>query len=159
MHQVLIVLAIGAMMTNGHDGFVLVASCSATWAAMGMAIGAFFRIRNKEEKSLALGYIISAMLGGVTEPVLYGIGFKYKKPFIPMMIGGFCSGLYAGLMHCTFHVLGSANVLMLFAYVAGGIPNVVHEAIAAVIGIVVAAVLTYLIGFDKNEPAIRKKAA
>ena len=157
MHQVLIVLALGAMMENGVDAFVLLASTFATWAAMGMAFGAFLRLRDPDEKSLALGYTISAVIGGVTEPVLYGIGFKYKKPFLPLMIGGFCGGLYAGLMHVTFHVLGSANILMFLAYVAGGTSNIINAAIAAAISFGVSAALTYMIGFDKNESAIQKQ--
>lgn len=150
MHQVLIVFALSAMMQNGSDTFVLTASTFATWAAMGMAFGAFLRIKKKEEKSLALGYFISAVLGGVTEPVLYGIGFKYKKPFIALFIGGFLGGLYAGITHVSFHVLGSANILMFLTYVAGGTGNIINAAIGASIAFIVTAILTYKIGFSNQ---------
>ena len=38
------------------------------------------------------------MIGGVTEPGLYGIGVKYKRPFIGMMCGGFVAGLFASIV-------------------------------------------------------------
>src|SRR5699024_2213195 len=59
MHQVLIVFGITSLLETGVDTFVLTAGGIATWAAFGMAFGGFLRIRNKEEKALALGYVVS----------------------------------------------------------------------------------------------------
>lgn len=151
MHAVLIVFGISSMMTNGVDNFVLTAGGYATWAAFGMALGAFLRLRDKEEKSLALGYFVSGILGGVTEPVLYGIGFKFKKPFIAMAIGGFCGGLYAGLMHVGTYVMGAANFLSVLGYVGGGTANMIHGCIGVVIALGVSAALTYFIGFTEQD--------
>lgn len=151
MHAVLIVFGISSMMTNGVDNFVLTAGGYATWAAFGMALGAFLRLRDKEEKSLALGYFVSGILGGVTEPVLYGIGFKFKKPFIAMAIGGFCGGLYAGLMHVGTYVMGATNFLAVLGYVGGGTANMIHGCIGVVIALGVSAALTYFIGFTEQD--------
>lgn len=151
MHTVLIVFGISSMMTNGVDNFVLTAGGYATWAAFGMALGAFLRLRDKEEKTLALGYFVSGILGGVTEPVLYGIGFKFKKPFIAMAIGGFCGGLYAGLMHVGTYVMGATNFLSVLGYVGGGTANMIHGCVGAVIALGVSAALTYFIGFTEQD--------
>ncbi|WP_099467108.1 PTS transporter subunit EIIC [Konateibacter massiliensis] len=151
MHQVLIVFGITAMMTNGVDNFVLTAGGYATWAAFGMALGAFLRLKNKSEKSLSLGYFISGILGGVTEPVLYGIGFKYKRPFIAMAIGGFCGGLYAGITGVGTYVMGATNFLAVLGYVGGGTANMINGCIGVAISLVVSAVLTYLFGFTAED--------
>ena len=151
MHTVLIVFGISSMMTNGVDNFVLTAGGYATWAAFGISLGAFLRLRDKEEKTLALGYFVSGILGGVTEPVLYGIGFKFKKPFIAMAIGGFCGGLYAGLMHVGTYVMGAANFLSVLGYVGGGTANMIHGCIGVVIALGVSAALTYFIGFTEQD--------
>ncbi|MCD8353582.1 MAG: PTS transporter subunit EIIC [Clostridiales bacterium] len=153
MHQVLIVFGITCIATNGVDTFVLTAGGYATWAAFGMALGAFFRLKDKEQKSLSLGYFISGILGGVTEPVLYGIGFRYKRPFIAMAIGGFCGGLYAGIMHVGTYVMGATNFLSVLGYVSGGTANMVNGCIGVVIAFVVSAVLTYFIGSTKEDLA------
>ena len=137
MHTVLIVFGISSMMTNGVDNFVLTAGGYATWAAFGMALGAFLRLRDKEEKTLALGYFVSGILGGVTEPVLYGIGF--------------CGGLYAGLMHVGTYVMGATNFLSVLGYVGGGTANMIHGCVGAVIALGVSAALTYFIGFTEQD--------
>ncbi|MCH4265876.1 MAG: PTS transporter subunit EIIC [Solobacterium sp.] len=156
MHQVLIVFGITTLMSVGSDHFVLVAGGMATWAAFGMAFGSFLRMRNKDEKALALGYTVSGLLGGVTEPVLYGIGFKYKKPFIAMMIGGFCGGIYAGLTGVGTYVMGATNFLAVIGYLGGGTSNMINGCIGAAIAFSVSAALTYFIGFNKNDPALQK---
>lgn len=158
MHGVLIMFAITTMMSTGSDFFVLVAGGIATWAAYGMALGSFLRFRNKEEKSLALGYTVSGILGGVTEPVLYGIGFKYKKPFIALIIGGFCGGLYAGLTHVGVYVMGSANFLAILGFVGGGTANLVNGIIGSLIAMGVTTAITYFTGFSKDDPALQKTA-
>lgn len=151
MHQILIVFGITAMMTNGVDTFVLTAGGYATWAAFGMALGAFLRLRNKNEKSLALGYFISGVLGGVTEPVLYGIGFKYKRPFIAMAIAGFCGGLYAGITQVGTYVMGATNFLAVLGYVGGGTINMINGCIGVAISLIMSAVLTYFFGFTEED--------
>ena len=116
-----------------------------------MALGAFLRLKDKNEKTLALGYFASAILGGVTEPVLFGIGIKYKRPFIAMMIGGFCGGLYAGITHVGTYVMGATNFLAVLNYVAGGKANIINGCIGVAIAFGVSAVLTYMIGFTKEQ--------
>lgn len=156
MHTVLITFAMVNAMSYGSDAFVMPAASCATYAAFGMALGAFLRIRNKEEKSMAGGCFVSGILGGVTEPAMFGIGLKYKKPLIALMIGGAAGGLYAGVMHVGVYTRSVSNFLGFLAYLAGGTSNFVNGIIASVIAFSVAAVCTYLFGFDKNSDALKK---
>lgn len=151
MHGPMLMFAITCMMTNGYDNFVLVAGGCATWAAFGLALGAFLRLKNKEEKSLSLSYFVAGILGGVTEPVLYGIGFKYKRPFIALALGGAVGGLYAGITGVTTYVMGATNFLSLTAFVAGGTANLINGTICNVLSMVAAAAFTYLFGFKKED--------
>ena len=151
MHAVLIVFAIGAMMTNGVDNFVLVAGGIATWSAYGLALGAFLRQKDKDEKALSLSYFISGILGGVTEPALYGIGMRYKRPFIALLIGGAVGGLYAGLTHVATYVMEATNFLGVLGYVSGGTANTVNGIIASLLGMGITAVCTFLFGFTKES--------
>lgn len=151
MHGPLIMFAIGSMMTTGYDNFVLVAASCATWAAYGLALGAFFRLKDKSEKGLALSYFAAGILGGVTEPALYGIGFKYKRPFLALALGGAVGGLYAGLTHVNLYVMGATNFLSVSGYAAGGMANLINGVIASVLSMVAVAVFTYLFGFKKED--------
>lgn len=153
MHSVVIITAITIIMQQGQESCIMVAGGMATWAAFGMALGAFFRLKDKNEKSLSMGYFISGLVGGVTEPALYGIGFKYKKAFIALAIGGFLGGLYAGIMHVTVYVMGATNFLSVLGYVSGGTSNLMHGIIGNMIALFSTAILTYFIGFDKKDLA------
>lgn len=151
MHQVLIVFGISMIAQNGVDNLVLTGGSYATWAGFGMALGAFLAMKNKEEKSLFFGYALSNFLGGIGEPALYGIGFKYKKPLVMMAIGGFCGGLYAGITGVGTYVMGATNFLSLLQYAGGGTANLVNGIIGVVISVVVTATLTYLFAFTKEQ--------
>ncbi|MGM9961124.1 MAG: PTS transporter subunit EIIC [Allobaculum sp.] len=152
MHQVLIMFAIATMLETGSDNFILVAGGIATWAAFGMALGAFFRQKNKEAKAESSSYFVSGFLGGVTEPVLFGLGFQYKKPFIGLIIGGLCGGLYAGLTHVATYVMGATNFLGVLGFVAGGTSNLVNGIIASVMAMLISAIVTFILGgFDDEE--------
>ena len=127
-------------------------------AVVGMCLGMAFALRDKEERNLSLSYTIAAILGGVTEPGLYGIGIKYKKPFIGMAIGGAAGGLYAGLLGIKAYVsVPVANFLALTTYTGGSGFNLANGIISGVISIVVAAVATYLICREKAPSKLQKK--
>lgn len=155
MHTVVLLPGIMNLLSGNPDSCVMVAGGMATWAAFGMALGAFLRLKDKKEKSLAAGYFASGFVGGVTEPVLYGIGMKFKKTFICLMIGGALGGLYAGLTNVTVYLLGATNFLSVLGYVAGGTANLVNSIIASAIAMFGTAALVYFFGFDKDEPAIK----
>lgn len=155
MHSVVIVTGITIIMQQGSESCILVAGGIATWSCFGMALGAFFRLKDKNEKSLSLGYFISGIVGGVTEPALYGIGMKYKKPFIAMAIGGFVGGLYAGLTGVATYVLGATNFLAVLGFVGGGTTNLINGIIASAIGLIGTAALTYFFGFSKKDLEVR----
>ena len=159
MHQVLITLAIAQLASVGSDPCIMVAGNIAQFAAWGMAFGAFLRLRESDEKGAQLGYFLSGFVGGVTEPALYGCGFKYIRSLAGMIAGGFAGGLIAGLAHVSLYVLGVANILSLSAFAGGGTSNFVWGTIASAVAFVVAAAVTFLFGFTKEELAADAEAA
>ncbi|QGX45057.1 glucose PTS transporter subunit IIA [Streptococcus equinus] len=151
MHMVLITFALTALMTNGVDNFVMVAAVLATWATFGLALGAALRIRDKEEKALTFGYVVSGIVGGVTEPTIYGVMLKYKRTMAALIVGGGFAGAYAGLTHVGMYVAGASNFLSVVGYFAGGQANIVNGFIATAIAFFGTAALTYFFGFRDDE--------
>lgn len=151
MHQVLLTLAITQLMTTGADSSILVAGAMAQFATWGMAFGAFLRLKEKDEKAAQLGYSLSGILGGVTEPALYGCGFKYMRAMAGMVIGGAVGGLICALAHSTCYVLGATNVLVLLGFVAGGTSNLLWTAVAGAVAFALSAGIVYLFGFTKDQ--------
>ena len=139
------------LQTGYQTGPILGAEC-ATWAAFGVALGAFLRLKNKQEKSTAGGFFVSGIVGGITEPVLYGTCMKYRRCFASLAIGGFVGGAYMGITHVTRYVVsGSANILLLLGFAGGSTANLVNGIIGSLLSMVAAAVATYFIGFSKDE--------
>ena len=152
MHLVLISTLILVFSTNGFEGVVTPAACAASIAVAGMTLGVALRMRNKEERSLSIGYLVASIIGGVTEPALYGIGMKYKRPFIGMMIGGFAGGLYAGIVGLkAYAMVPVASFLCVFSFAGGPTSDLINGVITGVISFVVAAVATYFIGYEKKK--------
>ena len=151
MHQVLLTLAIAQLMTLGSDSCIIVGGTFAQWATWGMAFGAFLRLKEKDERAANLGYFLSGFLGGVTEPALYGCGFKYMRAFAGMMIGGAVGGLIGGVFQVTTYVLGATNVLVVLGFAAGGTSNLIWGVIACIASFVSAAAITFLFGFTKEQ--------
>ena len=115
------------------------------------------KIKNAEEKNLTFGYLIAAFIGGVTEPGLYGNGMKFKKPFLGLLVGGFAGGLYAGISNVTcYAMVPVASFLGLTGFAGGSTMNLVNGLIASVIAIIVAAIVTYLFGYNKNDFVLKK---
>ena len=159
MHQVLLTLGIAQLLSAGSDSCVMVAGGIAQFATWGMAFGAFLRLKEKDEKAAQLGFSLSGIVGGVTEPALYGCGFKYTRCLGAMVIGGAAGGAVAGIFHVTTYVLGATNILGLTGYVAGGTSNLVWGCISSGIAFVVAAVVAYLFGFTKEQLEADAEAA
>lgn len=151
MHGVLLLPAIMTMMEGGTDPTAFVAAKCATFAAVGMALGTALAMKNKEEKSAAAAFFVSGLVGGVTEPVLYGIGLKYKRPFIAMSIGAAIGGAYNGLFNVTANIMSASNFLGVLAFSGGTSSNFVNGTIGCCIALVASAILTYFFGYSKAE--------
>ena len=158
MHMVFITFLISGFSAVGHEALVSPAALSASIAVAGMSLGSALRIKDKEERNLAYSYFLASLVGGITEPGLYGLGIKYKRPFIGMMIGGAAGGLYAAITHVTaYAIVPVASFIALTGYFGGSTANIVNAIISAVIAFVVATVATYFLGFKPGDPVVTGK--
>jgi len=153
MHTVIISLAYVQLFANGMDNFVLLSTDSAMLAVVGVALGAFLRMRNKDEKALAAGYLVSGVISGVTEPTLFGIIMRFKGTILGMAAGGAVSALWKALTGVVLYPSGGPGVLCIFCFLPGGTANMINGTIASALAIIVAAVVTYFFGFSKEDMA------
>ena len=109
------------------------------------------RTKNRKLRELAFSSGFTALMG-ITEPALYGVTLKLKRPLIATCIGGGVAGLYAGITHLHTYSSTTAGLLALPVYIGGdGFGNVINAVITIIISIVVTAVATFILGFD--DPA------
>ncbi len=88
--------------------------------------------------------LVSAIFAGITEPALFGINLKYKKPLYAACVGGFFGGLYAGFMGVARYAYGGSGLFGLTVFVGENPMNLVHEVIAMIIG----GVVTFVVGMS-----------
>lgn len=152
MHWLFITTIFMIIAQEGVESIVAPSVLLAAFTVGGMCFGAMLRIKDKEQRALSISYIIAQMIGGVTEPGLYGIGVKYKRPFIGMMCGGLIAGLFASLVGLqVYNFLPVASFLGLLSFVGGSTLNLVYAIIGAIIAFVVSTIVTYILGIDESK--------
>lgn len=131
----------------GYDPILRPAFILHNMAEGGANIGVALKAKDKKLKSEAWSLAVGAIVAGVTEPSLYGINLKYKKPMYGVMAGGFVGGIVAGLLGARAYIMGYSNIF--------AIPVFEKKALAIVIGIVttiiVAAAVTFVLGIDDKK--------
>ena len=117
----------------------------ATMAAAGMSFGAFLKAKNAENKAANFSAFVSGFIG-ITEPAIYGVAFRYKKPLIALCIGGGVAGAFVAVMGAKAIAFGMPSIISLPIY-AGSIPTLL---VGLAIAFVLTAGLTYAFGFDED---------
>ena len=151
MHWLFITTIFMIIAEKGVESVVAPSVLLAAFTVGGMCLGATMRLHGKEQKALGISYLIAQMVGGVTEPGLYGIGVRYKRPFIGMMAGGLAAGLFAAIVGLkVYNFLPVASFLALLGFIGPDMMNMVFAIIGAVLAFVVSAAVTYLLGVDES---------
>ena len=158
-HQVLVNLSIAQLLATGTDSLALVAQTFALFSVWGMCLGAWLRLKDPEEKGNAMSFFVAGILGGVTEPALFGLAFKHTRCFAGIVIGGAVGGFIAAVTNVTMYVFGTSNFTYLADFVAGGTFNMACATGAALISFAVSCIVTYLFGFTRQELEADRAAA
>ncbi|EAC5427762.1 PTS beta-glucoside transporter subunit EIIBCA, partial [Listeria monocytogenes] len=129
---------------------------AATFASAGVALGVFLRSRRKETKGLALSSLLPALLGGITEPIVYGLSVKFKKPLIAQTIVGALAGAFMGMMQTKAIVYVFPALTTLPAFFGD---TFVYYLIGIAFAFFGTAILTYVLGFEETlEPVLEEGA-
>lgn len=97
-------------------------------------------------KSTAFSCGLTAVVGGITEPALYGIIMKRKTTLYSLMIGNFCGGLVAALAGVKCFVLpGSGALLGIPCYFGDPLSNIIWICVAIAVGFAATLVATYVL--------------
>lgn len=144
MHYALFPIQIASIATIGYD-FMIPIMTMANIAQAGSALGVSLKTKNKKIKALSVSAGVTALMG-VTEPAMYGVNMRFKKPFVAALISGAISGAFISIFHTKAYRLAGMPGL-------AGIPMFVGETfiyamIGMAIALVISIVLTYIIGFE-----------
>ncbi len=121
----------------------------------GATLAVALKTKNSQLKQLASSSGFTAVMG-ITEPCLYGVLLRLKKPFIASMIGGGIGGIYAGLSGLVRYAFVSPGLAALPAFIGANPMNIVHAVITCIISFAAAFAAAWILGFD--EPADPEQA-
>lgn len=118
-------------------------------AQVAAAFGVFIKSRNKEFKGVALSAGITGLFG-ITEPTIYGVTLRLKKPFICGCAGGAVGAVVMSFFHSAYYAYaGLPGPLTVVNAISKDAPmSFVGEIIGCAIAAVIAIVLIQVIGFD-----------
>ncbi|MFE8048663.1 PTS transporter subunit EIIC [Brenneria goodwinii] len=115
----------------------------ATFAQMGIALGILLKSRDVTIKSIAGPGVITGLLAGVTEPIIYGLILKYKKTLPYAIISGSIGGAINGYFNVKMLAFAPHSILALPIYVPTG-----RYIIGIAAGFLLGTFLTYFIGYE-----------
>lgn len=150
MHTMMTPYWTSAFASLGRDPFFLPAMILSNLNQFAATLAVSFKAESKQLKATAMSCAVTALIGGVTEPAMFGITFKYKRPLYAAMIGNAVGGLIAGLLKVACYAFpGSGGIFAIVTFVGPG-NNLIYFLIAAVTGMVVTFILTYIFGIEEE---------
>lgn len=150
MHYALAPLQIQQIAETGIST-LLVSALTANFAQGGSAFGAFLALKDKQMKSVAASASLSAVLG-ITEPAMYGVNLKYKRPFGIAMASSAVAAAFLSFFHAGAMAYAPPGIFTIITYTADSFVFII---LGAALSFGLAAVLTFLFGIPKeaNKPS------
>jgi len=147
VHWTFVPLMMNNIAKMGYDPLLPILS-AAVLSQAGAALGVFLKIKDPKMKALAGSSVITAFFG-ITEPTIYGVTLKLKRPFYCAVAGGAAGGAIAGAFQVHASSFTLPSLLALPTYLGQGFAG---ELIGLAVAFVGAAVLTYFFGVTNEAP-------
>ncbi|MCB2342637.1 sucrose-specific PTS transporter subunit IIBC [Clostridium estertheticum] len=135
-----------------HRDFLLPIWSMANVAQGGAAFAVYFITKNAKMKSIAGPASLSAVLG-ITEPAIFGVNLRYRRPFIAAAIGGAIGGGYVVFTKVVMTGMGVSGIPGTTIVPPSSILNYI---IGMVIAFATAFVVTSVLGIKEKEEEIDK---
>lgn len=145
MHTTLTPILLTSLATYGYDNLIVPGMLLGLAAEAAICLAAGIKAKDTEFKQLSFSSAITALMG-VSEPALYGVTLRLKKPIVGMILGGAAGGLYFGLMNINTPVV-IASFVALPSY-----SSVVHATVGSLITFVIAFGYTWVMVKDADFP-------
>lgn len=146
MHYSFFPILMTSFATLGYEAMMTPGMLAANIAQGGAALCVSIRTKNTDLKQLAGSAGFTAILG-ITEPAMYGVNLKLKRPFIGVMIGGAIGGLYGGITGVKAFAMAAPGLAALPIFIGPG-NNLLNAIISCIIAFIVSFAATWFLGFE-----------
>ncbi len=149
LHHMYNVIEAGMLSGAGGLNIWMPIASAANFAQFGACLAVAMKCREAKLKAVALPSSLSASLG-ITEPAIFGVNFRFMKPFIAGVCGGAVGALFGSLTHLGATTYGVTGIPGLLA-----INNVPVYVVELLISAGIAFVVTTVIWKEeKPEPVL-----
>ncbi|HFI0301553.1 TPA: sucrose-specific PTS transporter subunit IIBC [Streptococcus suis] len=149
VHHIFNFLEAQLVANTGANPFnaIITAAMTAQGAAT-VAVGV--KTKNPKLKALAFPAALSAFLG-ITEPAIFGVNLRYRKPFLLSLIAGAIGGAFASILGLAGNGMGVTIIPGTTLYVGNG--QLLQYILMVAVSFALGFALTYLFGFEDETPA------
>ncbi|HEL1617326.1 TPA: PTS glucose transporter subunit IIA [Streptococcus suis] len=155
VHHIFNFLEAQLVANTGANPFnaIITAAMTAQGAAT-VAVGV--KTKNPKLKALAFPAALSAFLG-ITEPAIFGVNLRFRKPFLLSLIAGAIGGAFASILGLAGNGMGVTIIPGATLYVGNG--QLFQYILMVVVSFALGFALTYLFGYEDEEKEVKKSSA
>lgn len=150
MHYAFFPGTFASLQKFGYDIMLLPMNLVANSAQAEAVLGVTLKSKKAETKSLAFSTFIPAIFG-ITEPAIYGVTLRLKKPFYASLIGGGVGGTIFGFFAVKATAFSIPGITALPTYIMKNSNNFMYALIGYIASFVISFVLTMLWGFEEDK--------
>lgn len=151
IHKALSPISIALVAEQGFDPIIRIVALCSNMSQAAASLSVSIKTKNKKLKSLAFSSSMTAFLGGITEPAMYGVNLKLVKPMYASMIGGAIGGFVAGLLKLKAFIYVTPGILSLPMWISEKENFVLQAILVMVISSVATFIMTWILGFDDSS--------
>ena len=149
MHHAFTPIKLGMIASTGFENFICIGELSSNMAQGAASLAVAVKSKNKDFKQIAGSSAFSALFAGITEPALYGVTLRLKRPMLGACIGAAAGGLFGGFFQMKCFGIATPAIVTIVQYVEEGKPqSLLFAALTILLTVVVTFVATILIGFE-----------
>lgn len=148
MHSLFAPFMVQSLAIAHSDGFFRPALILHNVSEGGACLAIALRTRNASLRGEALSLGFGCIVAGVSEPAIYGLMLKLKRPLYGVMAGGAAGGVVAGLMGAKAFVMGRSTILALPIFQDTILAMVSGLGVAFIVSFIVA----FIVGFEDISP-------
>ncbi|HBW5421840.1 TPA: PTS cellobiose/arbutin/salicin transporter subunit IIBC [Klebsiella pneumoniae] len=149
MHRVFTPTIIQTIAETGKEGMVMPSEIGANLSLGGSSLAVAWKTKNPELRQTALAAAASAILAGISEPALYGVAVRLKRPLIASLISGFICGAVAGIAGLASHSMAAPGLFTSVQFFDPANPMTIVWVFGVMaLSVVLSFALTLILGFE-----------
>lgn len=148
-HSTLAIAGIQILTQTGFDPFSRTLPLVVNMAQGAAALACALKTKNKAFRSTCLSSAFTVFFAGISEPTIYGVTLRLKRPMYAVMVGSGIGGIVAGFLGLKAYVFMTPSIVNIAMWVGGdGMFNVIVAIATMVVTVIATFIATLVIGFE-----------